>query len=66
MSGALDISSFADAAEAAAIASAADALSSEDVAQRHSVVEQILLDKDVNGVACELAQISLVIYLWVG
>ncbi|KAF9568207.1 hypothetical protein CPC08DRAFT_813651 [Agrocybe pediades] len=49
--GVLDISSFTDATEAAAIAFVANALTSEDVTQRQSAIEQILLAKDLNGVS---------------
>jgi len=52
-SGLLDISSVADAAEAAALCSAADAVISEDDERKQAAVTGLLFGGDFDGVACE-------------
>jgi hypothetical protein len=49
----LDISTIADAAEAAALYSAADAVISEDDEQKQAAVTGLLFGGDFEGVACE-------------
>jgi hypothetical protein len=53
ISGLLDISSIADAAEAAALCSVADTIISEDDEQKQAVVTGLLFGGDFDGVACK-------------
>lgn len=55
----LDISSIAEAAEAAALFSVADAIVSEDDERKQAVVTGLLLGGDFDGVPCKPLSFSI-------
>jgi len=61
ISGLLDISSIADAAEAAALCSVADAIISEDDEQKQAAVTGLLFGGDFSGVSCKPKVLNLCI-----